>query len=126
MRYLLEHAHLIVDGQREFLDGALLIDGETIAEVYPHSGRIEADLSDTEIRDMQGSLIMPGFFDTHTHGIDMMSFDDCDQSQLDQISYEVALDGTTSFLPNENIFLAALLVIVILCIVLYFLRRKKK
>ena len=35
-------------------------------------------------------------------------------------------DGTTSFLPNENIFLAALLVIVILCIVLYFLRRKKK
>ena len=100
MRYLLEHAHLIVDGQREFIDGALLINGETIEEVYPHSNRITIDLSDTEVKDLHGLLVMPGFFDTHTHGIDMMSFDDCDLSQMDQISYEFALDGTTSYLAS--------------------------
>lgn len=100
MRYLLEHAHLVIDGQREFLDGALLIDGETIAEVFPHSGRINIDLEDTEVKDLQGLLVMPGFFDTHTHGIDRMSFDGCDRSEMDQISYEFALDGTTSYLAS--------------------------
>ena len=35
-------------------------------------------------------------------------------------------DGTTSFLPNANIFLAAMAVAVIMCIVLALLRGKKR
>ncbi|MBQ6559245.1 MAG: amidohydrolase family protein [Erysipelotrichaceae bacterium] len=99
MRVLLKHAHLVIDGNREFIDGALLIDGETIAEVYLQSSHLP-EWDDVEERDLHGLLIMPGFFDTHTHGIAGMTFDDADQEEMDKISREYALDGTTSFLAS--------------------------
>ena len=100
MRYLLEHAHLIVDGFREFIDGALHVEDETIREVYPQTSKIKDDIEDCEIIDLKGALIMPGFFDTHTHGISGISFDDATAEQLEQVSYEFACDGTTSFLAS--------------------------
>ena len=81
MKLLLKHAHLIIDGNREFIDGAMLIDGETISDVYPQSSRLPV-IEDVEERDLQGLLVMPGFFDTHTHGIAGMSFDDADQEDM--------------------------------------------
>ncbi len=99
MKVLLKHGHLIIDGNREYIDGAVLIDGDTIAEVYPQSNHLP-EMEDVEIRDLQGLLVMPGFFDTHTHGIDGMSFDDAAQQEMDKISYEYAMDGTTSFLAS--------------------------
>ena len=100
MKYLLTHGHLVIDGNREFLDGALLIDGERIMEVYPQTGRIKEIPDECKTIDLGGSLIMPGFFDTHTHGIDNMTFDTADLEQMDKISYEFAKDGTTSFLGS--------------------------
>ena len=98
MKYLLKHAHLIVDGNREFIDGALLVDEDVIAEVFPQSSKLrEMDDEYKEI-DLKGKLVMPGFFDTHNHGIDTMGFDDANLEQLDKMSYEYALDGTTSYL----------------------------
>ncbi len=99
MKLLLKHAHLIIDGNREFIDGAMLIDGETISDVYPQSSRLPV-IEDVEERDLQGLLVMPGFFDTHTHGIAGMSFDDADQEDMNKISHDFALEGTTSFLAS--------------------------
>ena len=100
MRYLLKHAHLIIDGNREFIDGALLVEDQTISEVFPQSNRIKPLEDEYHEIDLNGSIIMPGFFDTHTHGIDMMGFDDADKEELDKMSYEYALDGTTSYLGS--------------------------
>ena len=46
MKYLLKHAHLIVDGNREYLDGALLIDGERISEVFLQSNKLKGDFTE--------------------------------------------------------------------------------
>ena len=96
MRYLLKHGHLVVDGNREFIDGALLIDDYVISEVFPQSNKIHDIDGEYEEIDLKGQLVMPGFFDTHNHGIDMMGFDDAARQQLDKMSYEYAMDGTTS------------------------------
>lgn len=97
MKYLLKHAHLIIDTNREYLDGALLIDGETIEDVYPQSNKLN-DIDDCEVIDMKGNLIFPGFFDTHTHGIDGVSFDTANKDELDKAALEFAQTGSTSFL----------------------------
>jgi len=99
MHYLLNHCHLIVDGNREYLDGSLLIDEERIIDVFPQTSRIPL-LKECEEIDMGGSVIMPGFFDSHTHGCSGISFDHADISQMDRISYDFAKDGTTSYLAS--------------------------
>lgn len=100
MKYLFNHAHLVVDGHKEYVDGALLVDGEHIVDVYSNANKVDADLSEYKEIDCTGLVIMPGFFDTHTHGIDNMSFDFANKEEMDKISYEFALDGTTSFLGS--------------------------
>ena len=100
MKYLLKHGHLIVDGNREFLDGALLIEDERIVDIFPQSEKINYDFDDYKEIDLKGLLIMPGFYDTHTHGIKMMSFDNVDKEKMDKISYEFSKDGTTCFLAS--------------------------
>ncbi|MBO7676504.1 MAG: N-acetylglucosamine-6-phosphate deacetylase, partial [Erysipelotrichaceae bacterium] len=95
---LLKHGHLVVDGNREFIDGSLLIDDDVISEVFPQSNKIHDIDGEYKEIDLKGQLVMPGFFDTHNHGIDMMGFDDADRQQLDKMSYEYAMDGTTSYL----------------------------
>ncbi|MBO4918985.1 MAG: amidohydrolase family protein [Erysipelotrichaceae bacterium] len=100
MNYLLIHGHLIVDGSREYLDGALLIEDERIREVYPQSERIREYPEDTSVIDLGGSIVMPGFFDTHTHGIGGISFDTATLEQMEKASYEFAQDGTTSYLVS--------------------------
>lgn len=99
MKYLLTHAHLIVDGQREYLDGALLIENDVIADVYPQTNKV-AIQEDTQIIDLNGSIVMPGFFDSHTHGNCGLNFDDADIEELDEISINYARKGTTSYLAS--------------------------
>ena len=99
MKYLLKNAHLIVDNNREFINGALLINGEFIEEVYPQSNKIK-DLDNYEVFDLKGKLIMPGFFDTHTHGIDGINFDTANKDELDKAALEFVQSGTTSFLAT--------------------------
>ena len=85
MKYLLKHAHLIIDGNREYLDGGLLIEDERIRDVFPQSGRID-NMDDCQIIDLHGQLVMPGFFDTHSCGIANKSFDDASRVVLDEMS----------------------------------------
>lgn len=62
MRVLLIHANLIVDGNKSFEDGALLINGEHIEEVFPHSNKIKYDLTDVEKINVKGLKIIPDFY----------------------------------------------------------------
>ena len=85
---LLKHAHLVIDNKREYLDGALLIDRETIADVFAQSNKVE-EFSDWQVIDLNGSVVMPGFFDTHTHGIDGYTFDTANKEELDKIGLKL-------------------------------------
>ena len=100
MKYLLKHGHLIIDGNNEYLDGALLIDGERIKEVYYQSNKLDDIDDEYQVIDLKGAIVMPGFFDTHTHGIDSITFDVCTKEELDKLCYEFARDGSTSFLGS--------------------------
>lgn len=100
MKYLLTHGHLIIDGNREYLDGAILINEGIIEDVFPQSNKLDNICEEYKQIDLQGKIVMPGFFDTHTHGISQMGFDDATIDDLDKMSYEYAKDGTTSFLST--------------------------
>lgn len=100
MKYLLKHGHIVVDGNREYLDGSILIEDERILDVYPQTDKVKIDLDNVEVIDLKGSLVMPGNFDTHTHGILGIGFDSANKEEMDKASYEIAKSGTTSFLAT--------------------------
>ncbi len=97
MRTLFKHAHLVVDDKKEYLDGALLVEDGHIIESYEH---FFDDISDCEIIDLGGSLVMPGFFDTHCHGIGGVMFNACDEEKLEKASLAFSKQGVTSFLAS--------------------------
>lgn len=97
---LLIHGHLIVDGNREYLDGAILVDKEKIVEVFPQSDKITDLTAQYPVTDLKGKLVMPGYFDTHAHGGCGFSFDDADSDQFDIIANEYARSGTTAYLAT--------------------------
>ena len=98
MKYLLKHGHLIVDGNTEYLDGALLIEGERIKEVYHLSNKLDAVSGGCEVVDLKGDIVMPGSFDTHSHGISGIDFDKAGKKEMDEASYLLAKSGTTSLI----------------------------
>ena len=98
--YLLEHGHLVIDGNREFLDGAILVDNGRIAEVYPQSSRVKDVPEGTERIDLKGQVVMPGYFDTHTHGSVGISFDDTDIEGFEKVSEDFLRSGTTGFIAS--------------------------
>lgn len=95
MRLLLKHAHLIVDGNKEYLDGAILINGEHIEDVFPNSNKVKTN--DVKEINVRGMIIMPGFFDSHSHGIENIDFLELNDNDLDDASYAYAKKGTTAF-----------------------------
>ncbi len=66
-KILLEHGHLIVDGNSEYLDGALLVEGDKILDVFPHTNKLKGSFEDCRRIDLKGALIMPGFFDADVY-----------------------------------------------------------
>ena len=99
MKILFKHAHLIVDQNKEYIDGALLVDGEKIIDAFPQSDKVE-ELDEYKVIDLKGKIVMPGFFDTHCHGIKKISYDSCSLKEFDEASLYLARTGTTSFIPS--------------------------
>lgn len=99
-RYLLSHGHLIVDGNREYIDGALLINDETIEDVFYHTNQIKQDLGEYIEIDLKGKIVMPGFFDSHLHGCFGYDFNEISLDKLNEVSKALRRKGTTSFLTT--------------------------
>ena len=76
-KILFNHVHLIVDGNKEYLDGAILVDGEYIENVFPNADRVELNIDDCRIVETKGAICMPGFFDSHLHGFKSLDFNNC-------------------------------------------------
>ena len=102
MKTLLNHCHLIVDGNKEFLDGAVLINGEYIEDVFPHTNKLGINNKEYEKIDMHGLIIMPGFFDTHMHGSIGYDFRDENKFNLNEVANSLVKHGTTSFFATVN------------------------
>jgi len=56
-KYILSHGHLCIDGEREYLDGAILFEDNKLLQIYPHSNKI--DISDAEEINLRGQLVFP-------------------------------------------------------------------
>ncbi|MBR0462237.1 MAG: N-acetylglucosamine-6-phosphate deacetylase [Erysipelotrichaceae bacterium] len=106
-RILFTHGHLVVDGNREYEDGAILVNGETIEDVFINANHIKKDLGEYEEADLEGSIVMPGFFDTHCHGAFGFDFNTASGEELNEVSKEFLKKGTCSFfatlLNNEKL-----------------------
>ncbi len=58
-KYLLSHGHIVPNGNREYLDGAILIEGDKILDVFPDS-RIES--GDFIEINLHGQIVMPKIY----------------------------------------------------------------
>lgn len=85
MRILFTHAHLIIDQNKEYLDGALLVNDQRIEDVFLHSNNLPDIAGDYTTIDLNGSIVMPGFFDTHTHGISGIDYDLSDKKNWKEL-----------------------------------------
>lgn len=65
-KYLLTNAHLIIDGQKEYLDGAILIEDEYIKEIYPQSNKLNIP-QDINAYSLNGRTVLPGFFNIYSN-----------------------------------------------------------
>lgn len=99
MKYLLNHGHLIIDGSIQYVDGAILVEDEKILEVYPQASKVKIE-DEHKVVELDGAIVMPGFFDTHCHGTHLINYDNASPEQMDEASLYNAKSGTTSFLPS--------------------------
>lgn len=92
-RLLIKHAHLIVDGYRQFIDGAILIDEKSIIEVYPHTNKVDVN---EESIDIEGKILMPSFvkeevFDNNQIVVDPLNIKGLDKDKKIMIGNSKAL-----------------------------------
>lgn len=99
MKYLLNHGHLIIDGSIQYVDGSILVEDEKILEVYPQASKAKIE-DDYKVIELNGNIVMPGFFDTHCHGTHLINYDKATPEQMDEASEYNAKSGTTSFIPS--------------------------
>lgn len=89
-------------GPYEILNGgAVLIEDGKIAAVYADEGAwANLDISDCELIDLDGRLLVPGFVDVHVHGGGGYDVMRGDVSHIQGMSRFHATHGTTTILPT--------------------------
>ena len=65
MKTLIKDATIVNEGLK--FKGSVLIDGEKIEKVFPHVVPADFDLSQTEVIDATGLLLIPGVIDDQVH-----------------------------------------------------------
>ena len=80
---------------------AVYIKNDKIADVYNEERFKQKNFSPkVEIIDVNGAYIMPGFIDTHIHGIGGKGADDADYKSILHMSEVLPQYGVTSFIPT--------------------------
>ncbi|MBE6448404.1 MAG: N-acetylglucosamine-6-phosphate deacetylase [Alphaproteobacteria bacterium] len=80
---------------------AVYIKNDKIAEVYnEHRFNNKKFSSKVKIIDVNGAYILPGFIDTHIHGIGGFGADDADYKSILKMSEILPQYGVTSFIPT--------------------------
>lgn len=70
MRTLFKHVNILDCTGAPPFRGRVLVDGETIAGVWPEDERpdtVDADVSDAEVFEGRGATLMPGLIEPHSH-----------------------------------------------------------
>ena len=78
-------------------DAAVVVDGDTIAEVLPPG----TPLPETDWTfDAKGDLLVPGFFDIHSHGAVGYEITDDDEKAVPSVCKAKLEEGVTSYFPT--------------------------
>ena len=95
------HNATVLTGYSIMHNCAVYIKNDKIADVYNEKRFSEKKFADKiEIIDVNGAYIMPGFIDTHIHGIGGKGADDADAKSILHMSEVLADYGVTSFIPT--------------------------
>lgn len=95
------HNGTILNGISEMEKCAVLFDGSKITEVFSEKRFTEKQFEpDTQVIDVQGSFIAPGFIDTHIHGFNGHGTDNCSKEAILTMAKDLAQYGVTSFNPT--------------------------
>lgn len=96
MKILIKNGTVIMNGSKSVINGAVLIEDNSIKEVYESCPDIICD----EVVDAKGQYIIPGFIETHTHGILGHDFDKATTTDIEEIEKAHLQEGVTSFLAS--------------------------
>jgi 5-methylthioadenosine/S-adenosylhomocysteine deaminase len=88
------------DERRIIEDGAVLVDGSTIAAVGP-TAELEAAYPDAEAIDAAGALVTPGLIDAHNHPSHFLSKGLADDLELSVRSYQRIWPFEAGLTPEE-------------------------
>ncbi|MBW5446486.1 N-acetylglucosamine-6-phosphate deacetylase [Cohnella sp. CFH 77786] len=100
----LDHRLLLVNGRiyaggRVIDNGSLLVGSEGRIEAV---GGTELRSAEAPVRDVQGSMVLPGFIDVHVHGGGGYQMMDGNYEGIAGMSWFHAAHGTTSFLATTD------------------------
>ncbi len=95
------HNATVLTGYSIMHNCAVYIKNSQIADVYNEQRFKQKEFSSKiEIIDVNGGYIMPGFIDTHIHGIGGKGADDADYKSILHMSEVLPQYGVTSFIPT--------------------------
>ncbi len=95
------HNATVLTGFSVMHNCAVYIKNDKIADVYNEERFKQKKFSPkVEIIDVNGAYIMPGFIDTHIHGIGGKGADDADYKSILHMSEVLPQYGVTSFIPT--------------------------
>lgn len=92
---ILKNANIVLSDKVEM--GSLLIENGKIIKI---SNSPISNPNNVEEVDLDGDYLLPGFIDTHTHGIGGIDFMDGDSSKILEASHHLLKHGVTSFFPT--------------------------
>ncbi|MDX6692516.1 MAG: N-acetylglucosamine-6-phosphate deacetylase [Blastocatellia bacterium] len=96
-KLLLRNARLVLP--HKLAEGAsLLIEGDRIARILKQS--TNEDTHDSEVLELDGALLFPGFIDAHIHGAVGVDTMEAGAADLHRVALFLAAHGVTSWLPT--------------------------
>jgi len=101
MKNICIHNATVVAGYAQMPESAVLIEGDTIVDVFSERRFAQKHFSrEDEIIDAEGAYIVPGLIDSHIHGIGGFGTEDLSTDSILFMSEKLAHFGVTAFCPT--------------------------